>query len=108
MIARIWHGYTSIENAPVYEALLKTEIFPGIEGRKIDGYRRISLYRRTIGKEVEFVTTMLFNSIEDVKRFSGEDYEAAIVPEKARKILLRFDQRSQHYEIIANLEIDVF
>ena len=28
MIARIWYGYTTPENADAYEALLKTEIPP--------------------------------------------------------------------------------
>lgn len=30
MISRIWHGYTSLDNADKYEALLKEEIFIGI------------------------------------------------------------------------------
>jgi hypothetical protein len=42
---------------------------------------------------------MRFASIDDVKAFTGEDYETAYVPEAARKVLKRFDQRSQHYEL---------
>jgi hypothetical protein len=34
-----------------------------------------------------------------VKAFTGEDYEAAYVPDAARKVLKRFDARSQHYEV---------
>ena len=29
MISRIWHGYTTTENAEAYESLLKDEIFVG-------------------------------------------------------------------------------
>jgi antibiotic biosynthesis monooxygenase (ABM) superfamily enzyme len=90
MIIRIWHGWTTPANADAYESLLKREIFVGIKGRQISGYRGIQLLRRTLGDEVEFVTVMRFDSIDAVR---------AAVPPKARAILSRFDARSQHYEI---------
>jgi heme-degrading monooxygenase HmoA len=102
MISRIWHGWTTHKNAPKYEALLKDEIFVGIQNRGIHGFRGIQLLRRDIGQEVEFVTIMTFNSLESVREFAGEDYEVTVVPEKARAILARFDERSQHYEIVTD------
>ena len=99
MVGRIWHGWTTPENADVYEKLLKTEIFPGIAAKKVEGYRGIQLFRRASEDEVEFITIMWFESWEDVKEFAGEDYEHAYVPSKAREVLERFDDRSQHYEI---------
>jgi antibiotic biosynthesis monooxygenase (ABM) superfamily enzyme len=101
MIVRIWHGWTAPGDADKYEALLKDEIFVGIQNRRIHGFRHIQLLRREAGGEVEFVTIMLFDSLDAVRRFAGEDYEAAVVPDKARAVLLRFDERAQHYEIIA-------
>ncbi len=100
MISRIWHGWTTPDNAAQYEALLKDEIFAGIQGRHIRGFKGIQLLCRDVGNEVEFVTIMTFDSLDAVREFAGEDYEAAVVPEKARKILSHFDARSQHYEII--------
>jgi hypothetical protein len=44
---------------------------------------------------------MLFDFLDAVREFAGEHYEAAVVPEKARAVLSRFDERSQHYEIRA-------
>ena len=99
MISRIWHGWTKPANADTYESLLKTEIIQGIQGLEIAGYRGIHLLRRDLGNEVEFVTIMWFDSIEAVRTFAGEDYEAAVVPPKARALLARFDARSQHYEV---------
>lgn len=99
MIARIWHGYTTHENADAYEALLKSEIFVGIQGRNIPGYRGIQLFRRKLDDEVEFITLMMFDSLEAVREFAGEDYEVAVVPPKARQVLAHFDPRSQHYEV---------
>lgn len=99
MICRIWHGWTAKGNADAYETLLKKEIFVGIEDMQVRGFRGIQLLRRELDDEVEFVTIMTFDSLEAVAEFAGEDYEQAYVPEKARKVLARFDQRSQHYEI---------
>lgn len=105
MIGRIWHGWTKLENADKYERLLKEEIFPAIASKKISGYKGIQLFRRPIEKnEVEFITVMLFDSVDVVKQFAGEDYERAYVPPKARELLTRFDERSQHYEIKEWLE----
>jgi len=101
MIARIWHGWTTPDNADKYESLLKEEIFVGIQNRHLRGFKNIQLLRREVGAEVEFITIMLFDSLDVVREFAGEDYQVAVVPEMARKVLSRFDERSQHYEIRA-------
>ena len=103
MISRIWHGWTTLGNADAYEALLKEEIFVGIQNRHIPGFRGIQLLRRKAGDEVEFVTIMQFDSLDAVREFAGEDYEVAVVPEKARAVLSHFDSRSLHYEIRAKM-----
>ena len=105
MIGRIWHGWTKLENADKYERLLKEEIFPGIADKKVPGYRGIQLFRRPVdNNEIEFITIMWFDSWDAVKQFSGEDYERAYVPAKARGLLARFDERSQHYEVKERLD----
>ena len=100
MISRVWHGWTSRENADAYEDLLRTEIFIGIAKRSIQGYRGIHLLRRDVDDGVEFVTIMWFDSLEAVRAFAGKDYEVAVVPPKARQLLSRFDSRSAHYHVI--------
>ena len=101
MIARTWHGWTTTGNADKYESLLKEEIFVGIQNRHIRGFKSIQLLRRKVGEEVEFVTIMLFDSLDAVREFAGENYEVAVVPVKAKAVLSHFDERSQHYEIRA-------
>ena len=101
MIIRIWHGWTTPDNANTYEALLKEEIFVGIENRRIAGFHGIQLLRRDADAEVEFVTIMRFASLAAVREFAGDDYEVAVVPPKARAVLAHFDDRSQHYELRA-------
>ena len=70
--------------------MLKEEIFLGIQ-----------LLRRDLGQEVEFVTVMTFDSLDAVREFAGEDYEAAVITPKAKEVLARVDERSQHYVITA-------
>ncbi len=99
MIARIWHGWTTLENAFEYQNILLKEVIPEIEAKKIDGYRSIQVLHRRVGGEVEFITIMRFDSTDSIVKWIGEDYEQAHVPPQARAVLKRFDDRSQHYNI---------
>ena len=98
-IKRIWHGWTTPENADAYENLLYRSVFPEIEAKKISGYRGIELLRRKIPGEVEFITIMKFDSIDNIIEFQGEDYQRCYVPAEAQKLLKRWDKVSAHYEI---------
>jgi len=102
MITRIWHGWTSTENAPKYEELLRSEVLPGIH--RVAGFRGAHLLRRNAGEEVEFITLCYFETLDDVRAFAGNDYTVAVVPSEARKLLKRFDQRSEHYETVFKVE----
>ncbi len=99
MIARIWHGITTKENADAYENLLKQEIFESIANKKIKGYKGIQLLKREVNDEFEFTTIMWFETITSVKEFMGEDYETAYVLPPAQKLLLRYDKKSIHCEL---------
>lgn len=106
MVARIWHGYTTKDNAAIYENLLKTEILPGIAQKHIKGYKGVQLLRREAGDEIEFTTIMWFDSLENIKQFTGSDYETAYVPASARKVLTRFDAKASHAELRHELHYD--
>ena len=99
-IKRVWHGWTTPENAEKYQDLLHNELFPGIEARNITGYQSIELFRRDLDDEVEFVTIMTFDSLQNVIDFQGKDYTRCYVPDAAKQILKRWDQVSAHYETI--------
>ena len=98
MFGRLWHGWTTHENADAYEALLRREVLPGIH--RVPGYLGAYLLRRDAGPEVEFVTMTLFDSWDAVREFAGADFEAAVVPAAARALLARFDARSVHYDVL--------
>lgn len=100
MIARVWHGFTKPEDADAYEAMLKPELLPGISQKP--GYRGSYLLRRMASDEVEFITILLWDSLDDVRAVTGPDYEIAVIPEARRKYLSRFDPKSAHYEVVSN------
>ena len=100
MICRLWRGWTSPDNADAYERLVRTEVIPAIEARKIPGFRHIDLMKRDIGDEIEFQTLMWFDSLDAIKAFMGEDYSVSHVPVEARAVLNSFDDRAAHYEVI--------
>ena len=97
MIARVWRGYTKPEHADVYEALLKPELLPGLS--KVKGFRGSYLMRREAGEEVEFITMILWDSIDAIRAVAGADYERAVIPEERRKYLARYDAKAEHYEV---------
>ena len=99
MIARIWHGWTKPGNATAYEDMLRDEIFPSIAARNIKGYRGAELFIYKNGAEVEFITIMLWESIDAIRAVAGADYESAVIPEERRKYLARYDPKSAHYDV---------
>ena len=100
VIMRIWRGWTTPENADAYQRIVSGEVLPGIAARNVPGYHGAYLLRRKAGDEVEFTTIMLFDSLDDVRAFGGENYEAAYVPPPARAVLARFDDPSAHHEVL--------
>ena len=102
MISRIWHGWTGESDADEYEAMMRADVLPGI--RRVKGYLGAYLLRRAVGNEVEFVTITQFTDMEAVKGFAGEDYTLAVIHPPARRILVRFDERSVHYETVLTPE----
>ena len=100
MVARVWHGYCPTrEHADAYEAMLKPELLPGISKKK--GYRGSHLLRRDLGHEIEFITILLFDSLDNIKDITGPDYETAVIPPERKQHLSRYDAKAAHYHVIA-------
>jgi len=100
MICRVWRGWTTKDNAGAYERVVRGEVIPGIEARRIPGFRSIDLVRRERDDDVEFMTLMWFDSLDNVKQFMGADFEMAHVPPQAQAVLRDFDKRSAHYQVL--------
>ena len=100
MICRLWRGWTTPEEADAYENIVRSEVIPGIEARRIPGFRHIDLMRRDLDGEIEFQTLMWFDDLDAIKAFMGEDYTLSHVPTEARAVLSSFDDRASHFEVI--------
>ena len=99
MIARIWRGYTSAENADEYETVLRDIILPGIQ--RLSGYRGSQLLRRFLEDEVEFVTITYFTDINAVVAFAGEYFTKAVIEKQAETLLTRFDGQTTIYDLVS-------
>ncbi len=102
-VARIWHGWTTPENADAYQAVVEGEVFPNILERDIPGLLGAHLMKAedVVDNEVEFTTIIWFERLEDVTNFMGEDYRRAHLPESARAVLKRFDEEAKHLHILS-------
>ncbi len=100
MICRLWHGWTSAEQAPAYEDVLRRQVIPAIEARGIEGFLGIDVLRRPVPDVVAFATVMWFRDLDAVRAFVGDDHEVAHLPRAARAVLARFDERSTHHDVL--------
>jgi heme-degrading monooxygenase HmoA len=97
MIARHWRGWTLADNANAYEHLLRETVLPGL--KTIAGYKGGYIFRKNGEREVEFVVINLFESLEAVRQFAGENYTVAVFEPEAKRLLHRIEPEAVHYEV---------
>ncbi|HZR41908.1 MAG TPA: hypothetical protein VFB12_17430 [Ktedonobacteraceae bacterium] len=97
MIARLWKGWTTLENADAYERLLREKVLPGLQG--IDGYQGGYVLRQDGTDEVEFAVMNLFVSLDAVRAFAGPDYTIPVFEPEARQLLSKVEPIARHYEV---------
>jgi hypothetical protein len=97
MIARLWKGWTTRDNADAYERLLRERVLPGLRG--IDGYRGGYVLRHDEDDEVEFAVLNLFESLDAVRAFAGPEYTVPVFEPEARALLSRVEPLARHYEV---------
>lgn len=95
----MWRAWATSANADAYERLLRREILPELD--TAEGCLGAYVLRREEDGEAEFVVLHFFESLDAVKGFAGDDYQTAVVPEPARKLLARFDATAEHFDVRA-------
>ncbi|MAB51580.1 MULTISPECIES: antibiotic biosynthesis monooxygenase [unclassified Marinobacter] len=98
MIARIWKGWTTHDNASAYEDLFKNNVLPKVT-QGVDGYISTNLLRRETGDNVEFTTIFWFESLEAVKSFAGPNFEQAVVPEQVKALVSHYEETVHHHDV---------
>jgi hypothetical protein len=99
MIARHWRGWTNPGDADAYETLLRQNVLPGLAA--LSGYRGGYVLRMDGAEEVEFVVINLFDSLDAVKQFAGEDYTVPVFEPEAKRLLSRVETVARHYDVRA-------
>jgi hypothetical protein len=99
MIGRVWHGWTTHANADAFETHARNEFWPTIFARNIEGLLEIQCLRLIRPGHTEFKMMMLFDSMDAVREFAGDDYAKAVIPPRAHELLRRYDARAEHFEI---------
>ena len=97
MIARVWRGATLAEDADEYAAYLEESGMAG--ARKLRGARGTLVLRRERAGYAEFETILLFDSLEDIKAFAGDDLELAVFFDEDDRYLVERDLEVKHYEV---------
>jgi len=98
MIARIWSGVARLDSVDAYVSHLRDKTLPALEG--LEGHRGAYVLRRAADEQVLVTVITLWESIDAIARFSGDDVEAAVVPPEAQALLASWDIRAVHWEVV--------
>jgi heme-degrading monooxygenase HmoA len=97
MIARVWNGTARPEHADAYVAHLRETTFPALAA--MPGHRGAYVLRRASAGAVQFTVITLWDSLDAIRRFAGDDPEVAVVPPDAQSLLVSYDRRAVHWDI---------
>ena len=98
MISRHWTAICKRDRTDAYIHHLQSETFPILT--TIAGFVRASILKRDVERGTEFQIITVWESLEAIKSFAGEDTEAAVVPFVAQAMLVEFDARATHYDVV--------
>jgi heme-degrading monooxygenase HmoA len=96
MIERHWKGLAKKEEAENYIEHLRTETFPSIKA--IDGFIRATILKRPVDKGMEFLVITVWDSMEAIRQFAGEQAGLAVVPDTVQKMMISYDTHVSHFE----------
>ena len=97
MIARLWRGQATNAQADAYFRHVTGTVFPSL--KDLAGHRGAWLLRRQAEGQTEFLALTLWESLDSIRAFAGDDIATAIVEPEARAVLADFDNFARHYEV---------
>jgi hypothetical protein len=97
-IVRVWKGYGTTIGVQRYcdDHFAKT-VLPQL--RTLIGFLGASVLVRSIQADNEVVVATVWDSLEAVKTFAGEEYDVAVVEPVVRQLLDRFDDTVTHFTV---------
>ena len=97
-VARQWRGVVKPGGADAYLMHLQHETVPSL--RRIPGFAHVAVMRREVEDGTEFQVTTYWHSLDAIKAFAGEDVTRAVVPPAAQALMVRFDGRAIHWDVL--------
>jgi heme-degrading monooxygenase HmoA len=101
MIARIWHGKTTVENFDRYTEFLKQVAIPDYQ--KTQGFKGLTFLRQIQNGEGHFHLITFWENLEVIKNFAGQEFEKAKYYPEDNDFLLEFEERVQHHEVFGSV-----
>jgi heme-degrading monooxygenase HmoA len=102
MIARIWSGAVRNEDGDAYAAYIGETGLAGYVATP--GNRGAWLLRREVGERTEFVAFTLWDSLDAIRAFAGDDPETAVYYPEDDRYLVERDEKVKHYEVTTGEE----
>lgn len=97
MIARIWSGAVRTSDADEYAGYIRETGFA--EYGRTAGNHGAWLLRRDDNGTTEFITLSLWDSIDAIHAFAGEDIESAVLYPEDERYLIGGESRTAHYDV---------
>ncbi|HEV2892680.1 MAG TPA: antibiotic biosynthesis monooxygenase [Actinomycetota bacterium] len=97
MIARVCKGAVRRRDGDAYARYMQDT---GVAGyARTPGNRGVWMLRRDVGDRTEFVMFTLWDSLEAVKAFAGDDHETAVFYPEDERFLVERELVATHYEV---------
>jgi hypothetical protein len=97
-IVRVWKGYGTPAGVDrYYREHFPNSVLPHL--RSIEGFVDVKILTRSRHGETELVVATVWDSLDSVKAFAGENYEQAVVEPVVRDLLNRFDDHVTHFTV---------
>jgi uncharacterized protein len=97
-VMRRWTARTAKAQLPKYLEHFSKNVLP--ELRRVHGYLGAAVFLRRLEREIEIVVETNWDSLESIRNFAGPDLEAAVVAPVAAALLMGFDRRALHSEVV--------
>ncbi|HEY7643338.1 MAG TPA: antibiotic biosynthesis monooxygenase [Steroidobacteraceae bacterium] len=97
-LARYWRGLVKRDRADAYVEHLQSQTLPQLV--QLAGFQDAKILRREVPQGVEFLVVTIWESLDAIRAFAGSDVESAVVPPKAQAMMIEYDSRARHYEVV--------